>query len=192
MTCRNVNCRYEFCWICLGNWTAHRDYYNCNRYNESAAAAQATSRAALERFLHYANRYGNHMQSLKFENKLYDAMQAKMKEMQQLKMSWIEVQFLKKAVDVLCECRQTLMYTYAFAFYLQKTNQQEIFENNQRDLESFTETLSEYLEKDITSASIHDIKQKVQDKAGYCEKRRKVLVDHVYEGYDKNWWTYRE
>ncbi len=48
--------------------------------------------------------------------------------MQQHNMSWIEVQFLKKAVDVLCQCRQTLMFTYVFAFYLQKNNQSIIFE----------------------------------------------------------------
>ena len=51
-----------------------------------------------------------------------------MEAMQQHNMSWIEVQFLKKAVDVLCQCRQTLMYTYVFAFYLRKNNQSIIFE----------------------------------------------------------------
>ena len=51
-----------------------------------------------------------------------------MEEMQLHNMSWIEVQFLKKAVDVLCQCRQTLMYTYVFAFYLRKNNQSIIFE----------------------------------------------------------------
>ena len=48
--------------------------------------------------------------------------------MQQLNMSWIEVQFLRKAVDTLCQCRQTLMYTYVFAFYLKRNNQSIIFE----------------------------------------------------------------
>ena len=48
--------------------------------------------------------------------------------MQQHNMSWIEVQFLKKAVDVLCQCRQMLMFTYVFAFYLKKNNQSIIFE----------------------------------------------------------------
>lgn len=48
--------------------------------------------------------------------------------MQKHNMSWIEVQFLKKAVDVLCQCRQTLMFTYVFAFYLKKNNQSIIFE----------------------------------------------------------------
>lgn len=39
-----------------------------------------------------------------------------------------QTQFLHQAVDVLCHCRNTLMYTYAFAFYLVKNNQCMIFE----------------------------------------------------------------
>ena len=50
-----------------------------------------------------------------------------MEEMQQHNMSWIEVQFLKKSLDILCECRRTLMYTYVFAYYLKKNNQSDIF-----------------------------------------------------------------
>lgn len=113
-----------------------------------------------------------------------------MEEMQFHNMSWIEVQFLKKAVDVLCQCRQTLMYTYVFAFYLRKNNQSIIFENNQKDLETVTEQLSEYMERDITSDTLPDVKQKVQDKSRYCENRRKVLLDHVHEGYDRDFWEY--
>ena len=120
-------------------------------------------------------------------------LQDKMEEMQQHNMSWIEVQFLRKAVDILCECRRTLMYTYVFAYYLSKNNQSEIFEvsgsgtcyryisdrytnwslisayfispqENQKDLESSTEKLSEYLEREISAENLVDIKQKVQDK----------------------------
>ena len=60
-------------------------------------------------------------------------LQDKMEEMQQHNMSWIEVQFLRKAVDILCECRRTLMYTYVFAYYLSKNNQSEIFEASARE-----------------------------------------------------------
>eukprot|EP00057_Strongylocentrotus_purpuratus_P012728 XP_011667202.1 PREDICTED: E3 ubiquitin-protein ligase arih1-like [Strongylocentrotus purpuratus] len=123
----------------------------------------------------YCNRYMNHMQSLRFENKLYAQIKRKMEEMQQHNMSWIEVQFLKKAVDVLCQCRSTLMYTYVFAFYLKKNNQSLIFEENQKDLENATETLSEYLERDITSDALAEIKQKVQDKSRY-ELQIQLLV----------------
>lgn len=128
------------------------------------------------------------MNSLRFEHKLYTGVKDKMMEMQQHNMSWIEVQFLNRAVDVLCHCRQTLMYTYVFAYYLSKNNQSLIFEDNQKDLESATETLSEYLERDITSDNIKDIKSKVQDKYRYCESRRQILLGHVQEGYEQDWW----
>ena len=77
-------------------------------------------------------RYMNHLQSLKFENKLYAMVKDKMEEMQQHNMSWIEVQFLRKSLDILCECRRTLMYTYVFAYYLKKNNNQQIFEVRSR------------------------------------------------------------
>ncbi|XP_055854750.1 E3 ubiquitin-protein ligase ariadne-1 isoform X1 [Episyrphus balteatus] len=197
MVCKNQNCKHEFCWVCLGSWEPHgSSWYNCNRFDEDEAKAardaQEKLRSSLARYLHYYNRYINHMQSLRFENKLYASVKHKMEEMQQHNMSWIEVQFLKKAVDILCQCRQTLMYTYVFAYYLKKNNQSMIFEDNQKDLESATEKLSEYLERDITSENLADIKQKVQDKYRYCEKRRKVLLDHVHEGYEKEWWDYTD
>lgn len=100
-----------------------------------------------------------------------------MEEMQQHNMTWIEVQFLSKAVETLQNCRQTLLYTYVFAFYLDQSNQQIIFEENQNDLQNATEVLSGFLERDITGQNVSEIRQKVQDKACYCEMRRKALVE---------------
>ncbi|KPM11073.1 hypothetical protein QR98_0096390 [Sarcoptes scabiei] len=196
MICKNQSCKADFCWVCLGPWEPHgSSWYNCNRYDEfeakAARDAQERSRSALQRYLFYCNRYMNHMQSLKFEHKLYELIKTKMEEMQQHNMSWIEVQFLKKGVDILCQCRQTLMYTYVFAYYLIKNNQSIIFEDNQKDLEGATEKLSEYLEREITGDNISVIKQKVQDKYRYCESRRRALLCHVKEGYDKNIWEYQ-
>ena len=58
--------------------------YNCNRYDEdearSARDAQEKSRAALQRYLFYCNRYMNHLQSLKFENKLYTTVKVRSNE----------------------------------------------------------------------------------------------------------------
>jgi len=197
MVCKQQNCKADFCWVCLGPWEPHgSSWYNCNRFDEDDAKrardAQEKSRAALARYLFYCNRYMNHMQSLKFEHKLYASVRQKMEEMQQHNMSWIEVQFLKKAVDVLTQCRSTLMYTYVFAFYLKRNNHSIIFEDNQKDLENATEQLSEYLEREITSDILVDIKQKVQDKSRYCENRRAVLLSHCHEGYEKDFWEYQQ
>lgn len=32
----------------------------------------------------------------------------------------------------------------------------------------------------------------VQDKYRYCDSRRQVLLEHVYEGYEKDWWAYND
>ena len=87
-------------------------------------------------------------------------------------------------------------------------------QENQKDLEQSTEKLSEYLEREISADNLVDIKQKVQDKYRlvgkenltlpqplliswlplfrYVESRKNVLLGHVHEGYDKDWWLYNE
>lgn len=52
-------------------------------------------------------------------------------------------------------------------------------QDNQRDLESATEKLSEYLERDITSENLIDIKQKVQDKYRYVRRLKCYVVTCV-------------
>ncbi|CAM4777642.1 unnamed protein product [Rotaria magnacalcarata] len=197
LICKNQSCKYEFCWICLGPWEPHgSSWYNCNRFNEDDAKKarddQERSRAALQRYLHYYKRYHNHHESLRLESKLLDQVQKRMELMQQ-QMSWIEVQFLQVACDVLRQCRQTLMYTYPFAFYLKRNNHSIIFEQNQADLEHATEELSGYLERDSTqTTNLTEMGQKVRDKYRYCSTRRKVLLDHVTEGYESDYWEYNE
>ena len=89
-----------------------------------------------------------------------------MDQMQQSsEFSWIQVQFLKNAVQVLLKSRSTLMWTYSLAFYLsRKDNATALFEDNQRDLEMAVENLSEMLEKQITAENAADIRKQVLDK----------------------------
>ena len=72
------------------NWDLHwRGIYFIKRKRR-----QCLTMTFLHRYLHYYNRYMNHMQSLKFEHKLYASVKLKMEEMQQHNMSWIEVRIL--------------------------------------------------------------------------------------------------
>ena len=62
-----------------------------------------------------------------------------------------------------------------------------ILQDNQRDLEQATEHLSEYLERDITSDMLVDVKQKVQDKYR-CEfhKSTKSLLFQLGDNIQQN------
>ncbi|GAM36597.1 ariadne homolog [Talaromyces pinophilus] len=192
MTCRK--CKHEFCWMCMGLWSEHgTSWYNCNRYTEKSGSdardAQARSRASLERYLHYYNRYANHEQSAKLDKDLYLKTEKKMTSLQsQSGMSWIEVQFLDTASQALQQCRQTLKWTYAFAYYLARNNLTEIFEDNQKDLEMAVESLSEMFEKPI--AELAELKVDILDKTAYCNKRRVILLSDTAENLKQNEWKF--
>jgi len=183
MTCRK--CRHEFCWMCMGVWSEHgTSWYNCNRFEEKSGSeardAQAKSRQSLERYLHYYNRYANHEQSAKLDKDIYLKTEKKMTQLQLTSgMAWIEVQFLEEASQALQLCRQTLKWTYAFAYYLARNNQTEIFEDNQKDLEMAVENLSEMFEKPIDQLA--DLKVPMLDKTSYCIRRRIILLSDTAE-----------
>jgi len=195
MICRK--CKYDFCWMCLKEWKSHNDYYNCNKYDkdEEAEAKKSESRAALQRYMFYYERYVNHSKSLKFQEDIKDKVEKIMSYLQaEVNMTWSEVQFMQKAFETLGECRRVLMHTYVFAFYVKKNTQIAIFEDNQRDLENAVEKLCDHLERqDLSSMDPQDVKVKVQDITRYCASRNKALLEHVQEGFDNGeWWQYKE
>ncbi|KAJ3072580.1 hypothetical protein HDU98_003354 [Podochytrium sp. JEL0797] len=181
MTCRK--CKYEFCWVCAGPWSDHgTQWYNCNRFDEKASIDardnQAKYRAALERYLHYFNRYANHEQSAKLDKQLSEKVSLKMLELQKTSsLSWIEVQFLATAQHTLLAARNTLKWTYCFAYYLTRGNPTLLFEDNQRDLEMAVEQLSELLERNFEPTKMVELKQQVLDKSVYVAGRREVLLE---------------
>ncbi|KAG9309336.1 hypothetical protein JVU11DRAFT_10828 [Chiua virens] len=194
MTCKK--CKHEFCWVCMGPWSEHGTaWYSCNRYDEKAGVdardAQSKSRASLERYLHYYNRWANHEQSAKLSVELYNKTEKKMEEMQITSdLTWIEVQFMKRAVDEVEKCRMTLKWTYAMAYYLEKGNQKELFEDNQRDLEQAVEDLSELLESPLDAENMLTLRQKVTDKAVYVAKRNEIMLEDTAKGFLEGRWTW--
>ena len=175
----------------------------------SRAVADSASMRCVDGPEQYYNRYSNHEQSAKLEKETYARIERRMEEIQfASSLSWIEVQFLKKAVDVcvglplaclltsgerddvsdeagffsmrllgsLGECRATLKWTYAMAYYLEKNNQTHLFEDNQADLEMATENLSELLEAPIEAETIPELRAKTQDKSVYVMKRHEILL----------------
>jgi len=146
-------CKYEFCWICLGDWKAHSSttggYYNCNRFSEDSEKKKTAESAKreLERYIFYYSRYQGHQQALKFAAKQRTQAESRMMDMQRtLGMGCVDVQFVMDAAEQLLECRRVLMYTYPMAYYLEDGPRKKLFEYNQGMLEANTEELSRLTE----------------------------------------------
>jgi ariadne-1 len=179
---------YEIISFSSGKWSGHSE---CNRYNENDEI-QAQHALILSRYIHYHDRFRNHQQSFDLQSKLFKNIRSKLRRNKE-QLSNNDIQLIKKAFNVLLDCRQMLIYTYPFAYYLIKNNQSIVFEQNQADLERACEELSEILEQDITKETIFDqIKRKLNEKYQYCEARKHVLLKHVKEGYTNDYWQYQE
>jgi len=143
----------------MGPWSEHGTntggYYTCNRFEskkDDEADDASKAQKELDRYLHYYKRYQNHHDAQKFAKTQTLEAPRRMEEYQATSkdLSWIDVQFLKTATDMLIECRRVLKYTYVFGFYLApKAPKRELFEDQQEHLEKFTEKLSELTEKPI-------------------------------------------
>ncbi|ODQ67975.1 IBR domain-containing protein [Nadsonia fulvescens var. elongata DSM 6958] len=192
MKCKT--CRHEFCWICMGDWIKHgQAYYNCSRYDDKdskeSREAISDSRHSLERYLHYFNRYANHEQSARLDKKTYIMVVKKSKVLQEsIGMSWIQAQFLSQSFKILHQARKTLKWSYAFAYYLEKSHVTTIFEDNQSDLEFAVEQLSELFEMD--ASEIADRKVQLLDKCSYVGKRRIKLIEEAAKGLSAEEWKY--
>ena len=147
----------------------------------------SAARESLNRYVHYESRYKTHDQSLELEKKLLASVEQRRLEMVAGSMSHSEQTALDRAYRVLKQCRRTLKYTYAFAYYLYQNNQAQVFEQNQADLEQATEALSGFLEREIDTGE--SLSMKLMDKTRYCDQRRIALLNHCKEGYIEHYWA---
>ncbi|KAL2936129.1 putative E3 ubiquitin-protein ligase ARI6, partial [Bienertia sinuspersici] len=74
MTC-TPPCKFEFCWLCLGDWKKHRNdtggYYSCNRYEAAKKKGlydeekniRQMAKNSLEKHTHYYERWASNQKS---------------------------------------------------------------------------------------------------------------------------------
>ncbi|EHL00868.1 putative protein ariadne-1 [Glarea lozoyensis 74030] len=189
------DCKHRFCFGCILSDHQPAPCELVKRFEEKSGSeardAQAKSRVSLERYLHYYNRYANHEQSAKLDKDIYNKTERKMTQLQSASgMSWIEVQYLNSASQALQTCRQTLKWTYAFAFYLARNNLTEMFEDNQKDLEMAVEALSEMFEKNVQELAEPKLKVEIMDKTSYCNKRRVILLADTADNLANGVWSW--
>ncbi|ODM93809.1 E3 ubiquitin-protein ligase arih1 [Orchesella cincta] len=197
MTCRK--CHHQFCWLCLTAWNDHRDFYNCSRQPDAATnEAQAAARNHLQRFMFANERFLGHGHSYTLEKDLLKDSLFRMDQIRTVcKMEQLnDAAFYVDAIKALLICRKLLQYSFAFVFYLKREGepQVEIFETNMINLHEAVEELSQHLDNERLAKDLGDKKEQVLNLTNFCKQRRKVLIDHVNEGYaDANWrWVFRQ
>jgi len=192
MTCQK--CKYEFCWICMGEWSEHGantgGYYKCNKFDTSGTDVNDHSDAAkakreLDRYLHYYKRYHAHSEAQAFAKKQLKETESRMILLQESSDNarWSDVEFLKTANEQLIECRRVLKYTYTFAYYLtdeSKKMQKECFEYHQEMLERFTENLSELSEKPLAEMDRTDVVNQTR----VVDRFMKNILKYVDDGME--------
>jgi len=186
MTCQF--CKHEFCWVCMGPWSDHGNhtggFYKCNKYNPHLQKNKDESKAELDRFLHYYQRYHNHDQARKFAKKQIEIAEKRMADLYtkgEETPQWQSVQFLRKSTVQVLECRRVLKYTYVYGYYCHDAKERELFEFLQEDLEKATEKLSELSEQPLESLQ----RQEVVDFTMFTQKFTDNLLRGLVNGLTK-------
>ena len=171
------SCKYDFCWMCLGDWKSHgSEYYECSRYKENPAiaseSAHAQAREALKKYLFYYERWENHSRSLRLEEQTLERIKNRNHEkVMANKGTWIDWQYLLDAASLLAKCRYTLQYTYPYAYYMESGPRKQLFEYQQAQLEAEIENLSWKVERAETTD-----RGDLENQMDIAEKRRTTLL----------------
>lgn len=180
MTCSK--CRHEFCWVCMGNWGRS---HNCGN-NPIVPPVDGTK--YLRRFATYNAKHETMKQAYDLDVVQYKHKMVPGSEIE-LDDQWIKIEFVASAIEILLQCRRTLMHSYIFSYFMTTmNNQMYIFEANLQYLERCTERLSEILEVNVTTHTILKRKEKIINGTDLCAKRRSDLLGHIKEGYEDNCW----
>ena len=193
MTCKQ--CRYEWCWVCSGEWRGHTSFYNCNRFEAQKTKQKKKqkksqqlkeqqleeSRLALEKYLHFFHHYQSHELSSQFESQLREKTRARMKEMRETDAAYQDVAFLMEAAERLLECRKVLKGSYVKAFYMTDGTVKNLFEMLQSDLERATEKLAEILQQPTDKINRVDTKNATD----LCSIQLRNMLDSEHDPTDR-------
>jgi len=143
-------CCTEFCWIC---GEVHNNMHSfttgtCTVLTTKDAVdkknkANNGKRTLVANFMQFYQFYKSHEDSLRLEKTLQEEVcKPKKDELIDDGVAPADCAFLDQARVSLNECRQILMHTYSFAFYLAEDRHREVFLENQKDLHGNVELLS--------------------------------------------------
>lgn len=148
----------------------------------------------LQRYPEIKNQYQKQLKQYSIENNLQKSVIKKLENVVKCPEFRSALKFLKSAFTVLCHCRQTLVYSYVFGYYLFGPSEpKQVYEINRDRLEAETESLSRVLTSETTIIEkdhVSQIRSQVQPIYRECERIRALLVAHIKQGINDNVWQF--
>lgn len=140
MTCSQ--CRFEFCWLCMGNYRNHQKEtgaYICNSFADVEKFGRADKKGVLDadalarelkRLEHYSMRFIEHQKSIKFAQNALDLFHKQIAEAMRSnpKYTPTDFQFILDISALVIAARRSLSYTYPIRFYLKGSNKQAFYD----------------------------------------------------------------
>ncbi|XP_057456360.1 probable E3 ubiquitin-protein ligase ARI1 isoform X2 [Lotus japonicus] len=192
-------CGQAFCWLCGG--ATGRDHtwssiagHSCGRYKEQEKTAERAKRD-LYRYMHYHNRYKAHTDSFKLESKLKENIQGKIAISEEKDSTLRDYSWVNNGLSRLFRSRRVLSYSYAFAFYMfgdelfkdemseaQREIKQNLFEDQQQQLEGNVEKLSKILEEPFETfqdAKVMELRMQIINVSTIIDKLCQKMYDCI-------------
>ncbi|XP_026443031.1 probable E3 ubiquitin-protein ligase ARI7 [Papaver somniferum] len=158
------HCNFEFCWLCLGDWSTHGDktggFYACNiyekaklegRYKEEDKLKEAKD--YLDRYTFYYERFAENQKSrLKAAGSLQKTISSDFANLSdRYRLTASNLQVIIDAWQQIIECRRVLKWTYAYGYYLPQSEhaKKQFFQYLQGEAESGLERLHHWAEVEI-------------------------------------------
>lgn len=151
MTCQ---CRYEFCWLCMGPWSEHGQntggYYKCNKFTDKRNKGEYNnvrdekmkSQVQLQRYQMYIERFIEHKKALKYAQKKRKELLSIVKELRKHpEASQYNLDCLEIAGRIIVEARLAIAYSYPLAFFLKNIKKLNFYEFAQSELERNLEVI---------------------------------------------------
>ena len=159
------NWKYEFCWLCMGDYRNHQaetGIYLCNTFSDvqklnRAKEGEMKERSRLDlklrKFIHYATRYKEHLKSVDLDKKRGEQLRSQVQfiiSRSGNKYTMAEFDFLDEIIELVWKARRALANSYSMRFFMMGRRKKAFFDFIQGDLEFSLEALSRCLVKDIT------------------------------------------
>ena len=199
MTCQRKagGCGFEFCWVCLGPWNAHMivnidSFYVCSKIDNKKEEKKekkkkeipekfkknfgGNKKDLLDRYITFYQSWDSHRNSLEYAYKLKDRVKQFKKDLINKKvMLESDVNYLDDALNMIIECNRLLKNIFVYEYFLDKSTNFVLFENNLEILQNQTDSLLELIELDRLP-NIMKINEPKQFQEEYLRYKDRVLA----------------